>query len=187
MPSLVKRIAYYVISSYLSWSLFGNSSVKLFIPDPKRRRSHDDGLADDDNLEKRLENMDVYLSARKQFGAKKVWSERLEADLMRASMFRIARRGDLKKKMRKPYEAWDSEKGKWKPKPNWLLGESEENPIDAGDRKAWSAIGPSLTLTVLVVVLYFLTSSARVKLSESELTWRTLLYGSEWEKETKES
>lgn len=166
---------------------FYHLSLLFFIPDPKRRRSHDDGLADDENLDKRLENMDVYLSARKQFGAKKVWSEKLEADLIRASMFRIARRGDLKKKMKKPYEAWDSEKGKWKPKPNWLLGESEENPIDAGDKKAWSAIWPSLTLTVLVVVCYFLTSSARVKLSESEMTWRTLIYGHEWADDTKES
>jgi len=177
------------------------------LKDPKRRRSHDDGLADDDNLEKRLENMDVYLSTRKQFGAKKIWSERLEGDLMRASMWRIAKRGDLKKKMLKPHEEY---KRKWTPKPNWMLGETAETPIDAGAKKTWFAMGQMLVLTTLVVVMYYVTERgisprerlwgmpglgrdeveqhSGVEASKSETkTWRTLIYGAEWADDQKDS
>ena len=72
--------------------LYVNALHKLLphLSDPKRRSAHDAGLAEEEDLEKRLENMDVYLSTRAQFGPKKIWSERLEADLMRASMWRQA-------------------------------------------------------------------------------------------------
>ena len=129
--------------------------------------------------------MDVYLSTRKEFGVKKIWSEKLEVDLMRASMFRIARRGDLKKKMRKPYEAWDSEKGKWKPKPNRFLGETAEDPIDVDDKKSWYGMGLSMVLTLSVMVGYFFTSVNTSKYDK--ITWRTFIYGAEWGDEQQSS
>lgn len=125
--------------------------------------------------------MDVYLTTRKQFGAKKFWSEKLEADLMRASLFRIARRGDLKKKMRKPYQEYQR---KWIPKPNWMLGETAENPIDTSARKTWSAMWPSLAMTMIFVLGYYLTErgiSLREWLSRVRLPsiW-SIVDGGEW-------
>jgi hypothetical protein len=44
------------------------------------------------------EDQDVYLKTRKAMGPKKIWSEKLEADLVLASMFRVSRRYDMRKK-----------------------------------------------------------------------------------------
>ena len=172
---------------------FLKSCTIIFLIDPSKRRTHDDGLAEGEDLEKRLENMDVYLSTRKQFGAKKIWSERLEVDLMRASMWRISRRPDLKKKMRRPYMAYDDkEGGKWEPKANWLLGETKGGVHDVTDKKTWYAVWSTMALTVMAIIGYFLSGGdeRQSRMSKSEpRTWRTYLHGGEltdYETATKE-
>ena len=154
----------------------------IFLLDPSKRRTHDDGLAEGEDLEKRLENMDVYLSTRKQYGAKKIWSEKLEVDLMRASMWRISRRTDLKKKMRKPYMAYDNVQGVRLPQPNWLLGEAKDSVRDVTDKKTWYMVWSTMALTVMVIIGYFLSGwdERQSRMSKSEpRTWRTYLHGGE--------
>ena len=117
------------------------------------------------------------------------------------SPFRIARRGDLKKKMLKPHERYER---MWTPKNNWILSETAENQKETFTGKGtWSAVWPILATTLAMGTLYCMSEwgiSPRERLFAPDAegsqqleptkdkaieSWRTLVMGGEWSESQK--
>ncbi len=151
------------------------------LKNPRRRSEYDEETGRKKSVEQMAEDMDVYLTTRKKLGPKKIWSEKLEADLILASRMRIARRKNSRPEM-KPYMRYDPSRvrGEYKHDYNADVEDLKEQQVGY-DIKRPHTIGPlpetpelfkrlSVIVigTAIVVLGYYQTEPAVQQVPRSE-------------------